>query len=136
MAIPNVGGGYQLGDGNINEAKLGNQSTPATMTSTDTLTAAQVATGIILGSPGSSAAIYTLPTVALWEALVTNAKVDSSFDFTVVNVNGSGSGTATLAVGTGWTLVGLTSVAATAGTAGIWRARKTGTGAWTAYRLA
>lgn len=136
MAIPGVGGGYQVGDGNVNEAKFGVQGTPATMTSTDTVTAAQLATGIILGSPGSSAATYTLPTVALWEAVCVNAHTDSAFDFTIVNVNGSGSGVITLAGGTGWTLVGLTTVAATAGTAGIWRARKTGSGAWTAYRLA
>ena len=136
MAIPNVGGGFQVGDGNINEAKFGVQSTPATMTSTAALTAAQLATGLIVGSPGSSAAIYTLPTVALWEALVVNAHTDTAFDFSIINSDGSGSGTVTLAIGTGWTLVGLTTVAATAGTAGIWRARKTGTGAWTAYRLA
>jgi len=136
MTIANVGGGYQIGDGNVNEVKMFTQPTPATMTSTAAITVAQLATGIILGSPGGSAATYTLPTVALTEALLVNAKVDSCFDFTIVNVDGSGSGVITLAVGTGWTLSGLTTVAATAGTAAIWRARKTGTGTWTAYRLA
>lgn len=136
-AVPGVGGGSQQGDGNQNEIKMGSQGAPATATSTATLTAAQVATGIILGSPGSSAASYTLPTVALWEAgPAANAHTDSSFDFSITNVDGSGSGVITVLVGTGWTIVGLATVAATAGTAGLFRARKTGDGAWTLYRRA
>lgn len=135
MAIPSIGGGRQIGDGNVNEMTLGIQAAPATATSTATLTVAQLLTGLILGSPGSSAATYTLPTVALLEATLANAKVDSSFDFSVINVDGSGSGVITLAVGTGWTIVGLATVAATAGTAQMFRARKTGTGTWTMYRI-
>lgn len=136
MAIPQTGGGYQVGDGNTDEVKLFDQTTPATATSTATLTIAQLVTGIVLGSPSTSAATYTLPTVALTEALLTNAKVNSSFDFSVCNVDGSGSGVITIAVGTGWTIVGLATIAATAGTTGAFRARKTGTGTWTLYRLA
>ena len=41
-----------------------------------------------------------------------------------------------MAAGTGWTLVGLATLAATAGTSGLWRARKTGATTWTAYRRA
>lgn len=136
MALPSIGGGRQVGDGNTNEVVLFTQAAPATATSTATLTAAQLVTGIILGSPGSSAATYTLPTVALLEALVTNAKVDSAFEFSVVNVDGSGSGVITLAVGTGWTIVGLATVVATAGTSQRFLARKTGSGTWTLYRIA
>jgi len=136
MALPSIGGGRQLGDGNTNEVVLGTQAAPASLTSTATLTIAQLVTGIVLGNPGSSAATYTLPTVALTEALLVNAKVDSSFDFSVVNVDGSGSGVITLAVGTGWTIVGLATVAATAGTTQRYRARKTGVGTWTLYTLA
>lgn len=136
MALPSIGGGRQIGDGNVNEVVLNTQSAPATATSTATLTIAQLVTGILLGSPGSSAATYTLPTVALTEALLVNAKVDSAFDFSIVNVDGSGSGVITVAVGTGWTITGLATIAATAGTTGRFRARKTGTGTWTLYRLA
>ena len=135
MALPSVGGGYQHGDGNT-EVQMAIQAAPASLTSTATVTAAQLATGLILGSPGSSAATYTLPTVALWEALVVNAKTNSSFDVSVINVDGSGSGIITLAVGTGWTLVGLATIAATAGTTHRYRARKTGDSAWTLYTLA
>ena len=98
------------------------------------MTAAQLATGIILGSPGSSAATYTLPTVALWEALVELAH-RLGLRLQLTNVNGSGSGAITLGSARGGRWRDCT-VAATAGTSGMWRARKTGDGAWTAYRRA
>ena len=135
MPIPSVGGGYQYNDGNVSETKISVQGAPAALTATATVTTAQLLTGIIAGSPGGSAADYTLPTVALLEATLTNAKIDSSFEFVIINIDGSGSGVITLTAGTGWTLVGLATVAATAGTAGQWRARKTGSGTWTAYRI-
>ena len=135
MALPSVGGGRQFGDGNVNEIVLGTQAAPATATATATLTAAQLATGIVLGSPGSSAAAYTLPTGALMDAAFGNMKVNSSFDFSVTNVDGSGSGVITMTAGTGWTLVGLATVAATAGTTGRFRVRKTADATYTLYRL-
>lgn len=136
MSLPSVGGGQQLSDGNISEVILGTQNTPATATATATLTIAQLITGQLNGSPGASAATYTLPTVALTEATLVNAKIGSSFDFSICNVDGNTSGIITLAVGTGWTLVGLATLAATAGTSGIWRAYKTAASAWTCQRRA
>lgn len=136
MALASVGGGYQVGDGNLNEIKLGAMAAPQTATSTATLTAAQMLGGILLGSPGTSAATYTTLTGTLLDAAVPNAKVGSTFDLTIVNVDGSSSGVITLAGGTGVTIVGLATVVATAGTANAWRFRKTGTGTWTAYRIA
>ena len=136
MALPNGAGGYQIGDGNLNEVRLGYMPTPATATVTATLTVAQTTAGILLGSPGTSAASYTLPTVSDLEATVTSAKVGSTFDLSVVNVDGSSSGVITLVAGTGWTIVGLATVVATAGTAQLFRARKTGDGTWTLYRIA
>ena len=135
MALPNGAGGYQIGDGNLNEVDFFAVPTPATATSTATLTAAQVLNGTLLGSPGSSAASYTLPTVADLEATLSSAdKAGVAFDFSVLNVDGSGSGVITLVTNTGWTLVGLMTVAATAGTAQLFRARKSGAGTWTLYR--
>jgi hypothetical protein len=135
MALPGVGGGYQVGDGNV-EGQMSTQGTPASLTTTATITAAQLTTQLLLGNPGSTAASYTLPTVALLEALLVNAHVNSSFDFSIINVDGSGSGVITVVAGTGWTLVGLATIAATAGTSHRYRARKTGTGTWTLYTLA
>ena len=126
-ALPSVGGGQQIGDGST-EPILNIQGAPTEITDAATLTAAQLATGLlVLTSSGGDT--YTLPTVALWEAQVPNAKVDSSFDFAIVSLGG----TSTLAVGTGWTIVGHATMATVSG---MWRARKTGVGAWTAYRLA
>jgi hypothetical protein len=136
MTLPNGAGGYQVGDGNLNEVTLGVQAAPPTATVTATLTVAQITGGILLGSPGSSAAAYTLPTGASLDSTVSSAKVNSSFDFSVCNVDGSSSGVITMTAGTGWTIVGLATIAATAGTTGRFRARKTGDGTWTLYRLA
>ena len=137
MALPNGAGGYQIGDGNLNETIFRAVPVPATATAAATLTADQVLNGLLLGSPGSTAATYTLPTVAALEAALPNSdKPGVSFDFSVVNVDGSGSGVITLGTNTGWTLVGLMTVAATAGTAQMFRARKSGVGAWVLYRIA
>jgi len=136
MALPNGAGGYQFGDGNLSEVDLIIQAAPVALTTGVTLTAAQVTNGIILGSPGASAVSYQLPTCADLDTLVSSAKTNSSFDFSVINVDGSSSGVITLTTNTGWTLVGLMTVVATAGTAQSFRARKTGDGTWTLYRMA
>lgn len=125
-ALPSVGGGQQFTDGSL-EVKLGNQGAPATYTGAATITAAELATGIL--SYTGAGHTLTLPTVALWEALVVNARVNSSFDFSVIATTG----TATLAVGTGWTLVG--GAATVDGAATNYRARKTGDNAWSVYRV-
>lgn len=130
MALPNGAGGYQVGDGNLSEVTLGVQSAPVAKTAAATLTAAELTNGIITYT-GAAAAI-TLPTVADTEALVSSAKNNSSFDFSLINIGASNA--ATLTAGTGWTLVGVAAVSAV--TSSTWRARKTGDGTWTAYRLA
>lgn len=134
MPIGTIGGGYQVGDGNLAEVALNVLPAPVTAAGSATLSVAQLTNGIILGSPGASAASYTLPTVANLEAALGNAKVGSSFPVSVVNVDGNGSGVITLVTNTGWTLVGLMTVAAVAGTAQLFRARKSGDGTWVLYR--
>ena len=130
MDIPNGAGGYQVGDGNLSEVTMGVQPAPVAKTAAATLTAAELTNGIITYT-GAAVAI-TLPTVADTEVLVSSAKVNSSFDFSIINTGATNA--ATLTVGTGWTLVGVAAVAAV--TSSTWRARKTGDGAWTAYRIA
>jgi len=133
MPIANTGGGYQFTDGNINEVIMGVQSAPQTATATATLTAAQVTGGILVANPSTSAATYTLPTAAQVEAVVSNAKTNSSFDLAIVNL-GTSSGALTISAGTGWTLVGSATVAITSSAQFI--ARKTGDSAWSLYRVA
>jgi hypothetical protein len=140
MALPSVGGGYQFNDGNLNELKVTVSAAPATATATATLTVAQLTNGLILGSPGSSAAAYTLPLAADLDAALTNSKVGTTFDFSVINVDGSGSGVITMTTNTGWAIgtsgsQGLMTVAATAGTVRRFRARRAGDAAWALYAI-
>jgi len=100
---------------------------------TVTPTAAQITGGRHVSDPSTSAATYTLPTTVATEAVVTNAKVDSTFELNIVNL-GTSSGVLTIAVGIGWTLVGLVTVAITSSARFL--ARKTGAGTWTLYRVA
>lgn len=131
MALPNGAGGYQVTDGNVGEPILFVQGAPTALTAAATVTAAQLANGLFTfdGTAGN----MTLPTVADLEAYVSSAsKVDSAFDFFVVNID-AGTDDVTVAIGTGWTLVGAGQV--DNGTSGHFRARKTGDGAWTCYRI-
>jgi hypothetical protein len=137
MALPNGAGGYQIGDGNLGEVNFFGQGAPASIPAgAATLTAEQLATGIVLGNPNSSAAAYTLPTAELMNAAFPSMGVNRAFDFSIMNVDGSGSGVITLTAATGFTIVGIATIAATAGVAHTYRARKTGATSWVAYRIA
>ena len=130
MALSNGTGGYQVGAGATDEAIMFVQGAPLALTAAATATAAQLQNGLFTfdGTAGN----LTLPTVALLEADMSSAqKVNSAFDFFVINTDGSDS--VTLAVGTGWTIVGAAAV--TTATSAHFRARKTGDGTWTAYRI-
>jgi len=140
MALPTIGGGQQIGDGNLNEVLLGFNAAPQTATATATLTVTQIINGLLVGNPSTSAASYTLPTAALIDATLTNAKVGSTFDLTIINL-GTSSGLITVVVGTGITAVGNLVIAITGSAAGVggaaqFRFRKTGDAAYTVYRIA
>lgn len=136
MPIGTIGGGYQIGDGNLNELKLGSMADPQTATATATLTAAQVTGGMIVANPSTSAATYTFPTAAQIDAVLTNEKVGSTFDLVIVNL-GTSSGALTLTMGTGCTLSGSATVAITS--SAQLRFRRTVTAdapTFTVYRIA
>ena len=135
MAIPNVGGGYQVGDGNLNEIRLGYSAAPQTATSTATLTAAQVTGNVLVANPSTSAATYTLPTATAIDTALGNAKVGSTFDLSIVNT-GTSSGTVTLSMGTGITDGGNAVVAVAITSSAMFRFRKTGDAAYTVYKIA
>jgi len=137
MALPSVGGGYQFNDGNLNEVKLTVAGVPTTAADSATLTAAQLVNGIIIGTPTTTAA-YTLPLATDLDALLTNSKPGSTFDFRVINTTTAG--VITVTTNTGWSIgssgsQGLMTVAATAGTVRAFRARKTADGAWALYAI-
>ena len=138
MALPSVGGGYQTSDGNLTEIDI-QSITPQAATVTATLTVAQVTNNLLVATAGTAAATYTLPTAASIDAVLTNAKVGSSFNLYVLNL-GTSAGVVTIAAGTGITLVGtmtfaITGVASTSPSgAGELLFYKTGDAAYTVYR--
>lgn len=136
MALPNGAGGYQLGDGNVNDPFIDLIAEPVSVTATATLTASQVLNGLILANNGvTSTQTYTLPTVALLEAeLINSDRVGTSFTFRVVNL-GTSTGTAVIAAGTGWTVSGSLTMTIPVTTGAQFVARKSGTGTWTLYRV-
>ena len=140
MALPSVGGGYQNTDGNQNEQTIGTQAAPQTATATATLSVAQITGGLLVGSPSTTAASYTLPTATLIDATMTNMKVNSTFRLNIINL-GTSTGLITVVVGTGITAVGNLVVAITGSAAGVSGAaefvfRKTDTAAYTVSRVA
>jgi hypothetical protein len=137
MAIPNGGGGYQVGDGNLNEPLIDAIPAPVEVTTAATLTAAQVLNGLILANSGITASVnYTLPTVANLELTLSNSdKVGTSFTFRLVNL-GTSSGTAVIVTNTGWTITGSLTMTIPITTGAQFVARKSAAGAWTLYRVA
>jgi len=140
MALPSVGGGYQYTDGNQSEQTISTQAAPQTATATATLSVAQITGGLLVGSPSTTAASYTLPTATLIDATMTNMKVNSTFSLVIINL-GTSTGLITVVVGTGITAVGNLVVPITGSAAGVSGAaeflfRKTDTAAYSVYRVA
>ena len=137
MALPNGAGGYQLGDGNVNDPFIDLTADPVAVTATATLTPAQVLNGLILANSGvTSAQTYTLPTVADFEAVLINSdRIGTTVTFRVVNL-GTSSGTAIISAGTGWTVSGSLTMTIPVTTGAQMVARKSAAGAWTLYRVA
>ena len=130
MALPNGAGGYQVGDGNLNEVSLGVQATPTTYTAGATLTVADLEAGLVVYNAGGANNL-ALPAATTVDAEISSAKVGSCFDIALLC---SGAGAATITAGTGWTLVG--SGAGVAGAGVMFRAVKTGDGTYSLYRIA
>jgi hypothetical protein len=130
MALPNGAGGYQVGDGNLTEVILNTQTAPVAKTAAATLTAAELATGIITYT--GAAVALTVPLGADLDTAFTSMKVNSSFDFFIINTGATNA--ATVTANTGCTLVGAAAVAAA--TSCQWRVRKTADATYVFYRVA
>jgi hypothetical protein len=130
MALPNGAGGYQLGDGNLNEINMSTQVTPTAKTAAATLTTAELATGIITYT--GAAVALTVPLGTSLDADFSSMKVNSSFEFSIINIGGTNA--ATVTANTGCTLVGVAAVSAN--TACTWRVRKTADATYVFYRVA
>ena len=132
IQVTNRGVGYNIAPTVSISAPI---STGSTATATATLTVAQVTGGMLVANPSTTAAVYTLPTAAAIDAVVSSAKVGSTFNLSVVNT-GTTSGTVTLAAGTGITDGGNAFVAVAITSSAQFTFRKTADGAWTVYKTA
>lgn len=118
------------------------QVAPAAKTGTVTLTAAELATGLIVGTP-VALANYTLPLASALDSELINAGFtlsdDDAIQFSIINL-GADTFTITVLANTGWTTVGqmLVQDNSTVGerSSALFRARRTGSNAWTLYRIA
>ena len=93
----------------IMDDEVVSKRTQTAVTNTATITAAQLITGILDGTP-TAGATYTLPTAALLVAGIYNVQVGSSFFF-VVNNKAGDAYTITVAAGSGGTADGTLTVA-------------------------
>lgn len=116
--------------GGASEVVFVNQGAPDAEVGSVTLTAAALLTGIINGTP-VGAANYTLPLQSAMDTALPSSVAGDAFDFSLINTSG-GANTITV-LANSWTLVGAMTVAQNV--SARFRARKTGTGAWTLYRL-
>ena len=130
MALPNGAGGYQLGDGNLGEVQLGTQQAPVAKTAVATLTTTELANGIITYT--GAAVALTVPLGTDMDTAFPSMKVNSSFDFFIINIGATNA--ATVTANTGCTLVGVAAVSAN--TACNWRVRKTADATYVFYRVA
>ncbi len=117
------------------------QGNPATATNTAGITAANMLTGIIVGTP-TAAAAYTVPDGTTMDAAVT-FNVGDSFDWSIINVATNDTFIITLTAATTHTLVGVPTVPANGSTTGAltgasarFRTRKTATNTFVTYRIA
>jgi hypothetical protein len=109
------------------------QGAPAAQDTAATLTAANLSAAIITSNPAGAINLQ-LPLATAMDTAFAPAGVNDALDFYVISIAGS-TNLPTITTNTGWTLVGGMTFTAVAGNAGKFRARKTGTGAWTLYRI-
>ena len=128
--LPNGAGGYQVGDGNLGEVTFGTSGIPTAYTVAATLTTADLAGGAVVYTSASTADL-TLPAVTVVNADLSSAKVNSSFEFSLIATS---TGVPTIVVGTGWTLVGVGLGIASRSV--LVRAVKTGAETYNLYRIA
>lgn len=140
-AVAAITSGTIAGVAITNSTYTGVQGAPATATDTATVTAANLLTRILAGTP-TAAAAYTLPTGTNMENAATWA-TNECFDWNLINLATTATYIITLTANTGHTIVGEPNVAADASTTGVlygasahFRTRKTGTNTFVTYRIA
>lgn len=117
------------------------QAAPAAKTTSTTLTAAEIIGGLLTANQGAAgAATYTMPLgTDLEAALPGDFATDDAFEFTIVNISTNAAEDVTVAGNTGTTAVGNMTIASNAAVTdqawGTFRVRKTGSAAFSFYRV-
>ena len=117
------------------------QAAQTAKTTSATLTAAEVLTGIITVNQGAaSTSAQQLPLATAMDTALPDFGANDAFDFSVINISTVDAEDASVTTNTGWTLVGnmdihAYSAAGSLNSSARFRARKTATGAWTLYRI-
>jgi hypothetical protein len=116
------------------------QGAASAVNTTATLTAAQLLS-LIITSTTAAAVSMTLPLATAMDTAIPDAVAGDSFDFSIINT-GAAAQSITVVTNTGWTIVGgaaggliVAPSSATFSGAGLFRAAKTATGAWTLFRI-
>lgn len=120
--------------------QLVTQGAPNAQTVSATLTAAALLAGIVTVAQGAGApSALQLPAATAMDTALPTSGAGDAIDFSVINTSVVDAEDASVTTNAGWTLVGSMDVPAhsaiTIPSSGRFRARKTGTGAWTLYRL-
>lgn len=131
MGLAKSGGGYQVADGNITEVTIFGRAQVAVIVAAYALTVVDLASGIVAATSSGSYSITTPTGVAL-DAVLTNARVGSSFNLSICH--STAINVLTLVGGAGVSVVGLATVTGIA--SGLFTFRKTGDGTWSVYRIA
>lgn len=142
----NIVGGAKQGSGvngvvRVLGATQVSQGAPTATTVSATLTAAALLSGIITVNQGAAgASAQQLPLATAMDTALPSSAAGEAFDFSVINISTVDAEDASLTTNAGWTLVGAMEVPAysavgSLNSSGRFRARKTGAGAWTLYRL-
>lgn len=117
------------------------QGAPTAKTVSATLTAAELLTRIItVNQAAAGASAQQLPLASAMDTALSDFVAGDAFDFSVINTSTVDAEDASITTNTGWTLVGnmdvpAYSAAGSLNSSGLFRARKTGTAAWTLYRI-
>lgn len=114
------------------------QGEPPLVTANIVIPPGSLKAGIIV-TDASSSITLTLPLAVDLDAALPECGVDFSFDFSLINISSGPGDDAAIAINTGWTIKGPTLIFAfdtpQPTSFGRFRARKTGAGAWTLYRI-
>lgn len=117
------------------------QGSPAAKTTSATLTANELANGIItVNNGGGATTTLTLPTGSDMDTGFASVGTNYSFEFSVINISTVAAEDADIGTNTGWTLVGNMDIesndSANARSAARFKARKAAAATWALYRLA